>query len=44
MQVKKSDRRVSRTRRNMREALMSLILEKGYDAVTIEEITSRADI
>jgi len=43
MQVKKSDRRVSRTRRNLREALMSLILEKGYDAVTIEEITSRAD-
>jgi AcrR family transcriptional regulator len=43
MGIKKSDRRVSRTRRSLREALMALILEKGYDAVTIEDITSRAD-
>jgi len=43
MNIKKSDRRVSRTRRSLREALMALILEKGYDAVTIEDITSRAD-
>ncbi len=43
MNIKKSDRRVSRTRRSLREALMSLILEKGYDAVTIEDITTRAD-
>lgn len=43
MQNKKSDRRVNRTRRSLREALMALILEKGYDAVTVEDITSRAD-
>jgi AcrR family transcriptional regulator len=44
MPLEKSDRRVSRTRRQLREALMSLILEKGYDAVTVEDITSRADL
>ena len=44
MQTHKMDRRVSRTRRNLRNALMALILEKGYDSVTIEEITQRADV
>jgi AcrR family transcriptional regulator len=38
------DRRARRTRRLLKEALFSLILEKGYDAVTIEEITGRADL
>jgi AcrR family transcriptional regulator len=40
----KIDRRVSRTRRNLQGSLLSLILEKGYDSVTIEEITERADL
>ena len=40
----KQDRRVIRTRRNLRAALMDLILEKGYDAVTIEDITEHADL
>lgn len=44
MSEPKIDRRVSRTRRQLREALMSLILEKGYDNITIEEITDRADL
>jgi len=38
------DRRVSRTRRQLRDALMALILEKGYNSVTIEDITQRADL
>lgn len=38
------DRRVSRTRRQLKDALFALILEKGYDAVTIENITDRADL
>ncbi len=38
------DRRVRRTRRALQEALISLILEKGFEAVTIEEITDRADL
>ncbi len=38
------DRRKHRTRRQLKEALLSLILEKGYDAVTVEDITARADL
>ncbi len=41
---KKIDRRINRTRRQLREALLALILEKGYEGVTIEEITERADL
>lgn len=44
LQNQKIDRRVSRTRRNLQEAMFALILEKGYDSVTVEEITSRADV
>ncbi len=42
--ARRVDRRVSRTRRLLRDALFALILEKGFDAVTIEEITNRADL
>lgn len=38
------DRRARRTRRLLKEALFALILEKGYDTVTIEDITRRADL
>ncbi|MCK4724588.1 MAG: helix-turn-helix transcriptional regulator, partial [Anaerolineales bacterium] len=38
------DRRVRRTRRALRQALLDLMDEKGYDEVTVEEITNRADI
>ena len=44
MKSNKPDRRVNRTRRLLREALLALIMEEGYDAVTIEEITDRADL
>ncbi len=44
MSEEKVDRRVLRTRRALQDALIQLILEKGYDAVTIEEITDRADL
>lgn len=40
----KPDRRTRRTRRLLKEALFACILEKGYDAVTIEDITRRADL
>ena len=43
-QNQKIDRRVSRTRRSLQDALFALILEKGYDSVTVEEITNRADL
>jgi len=44
MSTSRIDRRVTRTRRQLKDALMALILEKGYDAVKIEEITERADL
>ena len=44
MTKKKLDRRVQRTRKLLNDALMSLIQEKGYDNVTIEDITERANL
>lgn len=38
------DRRVKRTQRLLAEALIELTLESGYDAVTIRDITERADV
>jgi AcrR family transcriptional regulator len=42
--MKLTDRRTNRTRRQLREALLALILEKGYDALTIADITHQADL
>jgi len=44
MKEKKEDRRISRTRRLMHEALMSLIVEKGYESITVQDILNRADV
>ncbi len=41
---RKKDRRINRTRQALREALNSLVKEKGYEAVTVEEITERANL
>lgn len=38
------DRRIKRTQRLLAKALIALTLEKGYEAVTIRDITERADI
>jgi AcrR family transcriptional regulator len=38
------DRRVKRTQNLLAKALIALTLEKGYDAVTIRDITERADV
>lgn len=38
------DRRVVRTKRMIREALADLIEEKGFDAITVSDLTQRADI
>ena len=40
----KVDRRVRRTQNLLGDALVSLILEKGYESVTIKDITERADV
>ena len=39
-----TDRRIRRTRRMLGEALVELSLEKGFDNVTIQDVTDRADI
>jgi AcrR family transcriptional regulator len=38
------DRRVQRTRALLRDALFELIHEKGYSAITIQDITDRANL
>jgi AcrR family transcriptional regulator len=38
------DRRVRRTRRNLAEALIGLILHKGYERITVQDILDRADV
>src|SRR4030065_462062 len=42
--MEKIDRRIKRTQKMLQEALISLTLEKGFDAVTIRDITERADV
>ncbi len=41
---KKADRRSSRTRRSLRDALIELILEKRYDSITVQNVIDRADV
>lgn len=38
------DRRVRRTKQHLHTALMSLIAEKGYDKITVQNLTDRADV
>lgn len=38
------DRRVRRTRAALQQALLSLMVEKGYDAITVQDLIERADI
>jgi AcrR family transcriptional regulator len=40
----KQDRRSQRTQRYLIEALVSLIQEKRYDAITVQDIIDRADV
>jgi AcrR family transcriptional regulator len=40
----KTDPRVRRTRRLLRDALVSLILEKDFASISIKEITERAEV
>lgn len=42
--ARKPDRRTERTRQLLRDALMELIVEKGYEAISIQDITDRADV
>ncbi len=41
---RKQDRRVQRTRQLLRSALLSLIREKGFEALSVQDIIDRADV
>jgi len=40
---RKIDRRIQRTRLALRKAFVELVAEKGFDSISVEEITQRAD-
>ncbi len=40
----RTDRRVRRTRDSLHRALVELMIERGYDRITISEILTRADV
>jgi AcrR family transcriptional regulator len=43
-QPKASDRRVRRTRKQLHDAFISLVVEQGYEKTTIQHILDRADV
>jgi AcrR family transcriptional regulator len=44
MAEKKMDRRIQRTRQLLQDALLALILEKGFEAVTVQDVIDRANV
>lgn len=44
MRKKKTDRRVERTRTLLQDALVAMIIEKGYEDTTIQDIIDRANV
>lgn len=42
--ARKVDRRVQRTRKLLQDALLSLIRERGFEALSVQEIIDRADV
>ncbi|MBZ0287036.1 MAG: TetR/AcrR family transcriptional regulator [Anaerolineae bacterium] len=42
--LKKPDRRIQRTQGLLRDALMELIVEKGYEDISVQDITDRANV
>jgi AcrR family transcriptional regulator len=44
MPLNENDRRVQRTRQLLQQAMIELVSEKGYDAVTVRDITDRANL
>jgi AcrR family transcriptional regulator len=43
-QLKKPDRRIQRTQQLLRDALMELVIEKGYEDISVQDITDRANV
>src|SRR2546429_7962425 len=42
--TKPPDRRVQRTRQLLQDALISMMIEKGYEATTVQDIIDRANV
>ena len=42
--MEKPDRRIRRTHKSLHDSLISLVLEKNYDSITVQEILDRADV
>lgn len=38
------DRRVRRTRRTLQESLVALVVERGYERITVQDLLDRADV
>jgi AcrR family transcriptional regulator len=43
-QAKTTDRRIQRTRRLLQDALIAMMIEKGYEATTVQDIIDRANV
>jgi len=43
MEINQNDLRVIKTKRGLREAFLRLLLEKGYDAISIQDIATKAE-
>lgn len=44
MHEKRSDRRVERTRRLLTNALQALVVEKGFEDISVQEVLDKADV
>ncbi|MDN4526021.1 TetR/AcrR family transcriptional regulator [Fictibacillus fluitans] len=44
MSLNNTDRRIRRTKRMIRDALTELMEDKGFDAITVRDLTDKADI
>lgn len=44
MTEKSPDRRIQRTRQLLQDALIAVILEKGYEAATVQDVIDRANV
>ena len=44
MKAKAIDRRIQRTQQMLREALMSLIQQKGFESLSVQDIIDRANV
>ena len=42
--ARKDDRRIQKTRKQLRESMLELILDRGYDDISIQDVTDRANL